>query len=264
MSLRDYSPDLHVVLGSGYSGAFAHLKLDKWKVVGEVPFSTLQTLERSSVEGHPGKYVILKHANGTTLTLQLGRLHGYEGIPPQKVVQTVLEGVRAGTKNFILTNASGGTALTHKPGSVMIIRDHINLTGQNPLTGPNTSGPRFPDMTNSYDASLSKQIAGKLKKQKLKVFEGVYGGLAGPNYETPAEVSLLAKCGVKAVGMSTVWETIALAHAGARTAGVALITNFGAGLKKEKLNHQDVLEQAAKSAKAIIQGIFEFAEGFKK
>jgi purine-nucleoside phosphorylase len=208
-------------------------------------------------------YVILKHSNGRTLNLQMGRLHGYEGIPPQKVVQTVLEGVRAGTKTFILTNASGGTALTNKPGSVMMIKDHINLTGQNPLTGPNTSGPRFPDMSNAYDAALSKQVAAKLKKQKLKVFDGVYGGLAGPNYETPAEIRLLVKCGVKAVGMSTVWETIALAHAGVRVAGVALITNFGAGLKKEKLNHHDVLEQAAKSAKAVIQGIFDFAEGFK-
>lgn len=262
MSLKDYRSDLHVVLGSGYSGAFSTLNLSDWQALAEIPFSTVQTLERSSVEGHPGKYLILKNKNGVVMTLQMGRLHGYEGIAPQKVVQTVLEGHRAGTRNFILTNASGSTSLKRRPGAAMVFRDHINFTGQNPLTGPNRYGPRFPDMSSAYDRSLSKALGSKLRKQKLPVFEGVYGGLSGPNYETPAEIRFLRGCGVDAVGMSTVWETLALAHAGARVAAVALITNFGAGLKRERLTHEDVLEQAARSAKSILLGILEFAATF--
>lgn len=256
-------PRWHVVLGSGFG-----LALDgfPWELAGEISFAEFPDLHRSSVVDHSGTYRFYRRGNDV-LSFQLGRLHGYEGHTPAEVVRTVMIPRLAGVGEFLLTNASGGLDKSFAPGNVMVIRDHVNLTGKNPLVGPNPRaadgtelGPRFPDLGNLYDPAWSAALAAECLAVGLEVKEGTYLGLLGPSFETPAEVRLFASWGLHAVGMSTVWEAIALRHSGAKVAGLSLISNLAAGLSNQTLDHHAILATSRASASRVLAGIARAAE----
>lgn len=257
-------PDFHIVLGSGFGEALNHLD---GELITEVPFGELEGLVPSTVPDHKGVYRFYK-VKGKTISFQMGRLHGYEGHSPKQVVQTVMLPRLAGVKKFLLTNASGGLSLAYKPGDVLVIRDQVNLTGANPLVGVNPKnsdgkelGPRFPDMNTLYSHSMRKTLEKAFLKQKLRVHEGTYIGVLGPSFETPAEVQLYASWGMHAVGMSTVWEAIALRHSGAELAGISLLSNLGAGMDPNaSLDHLKIIETCRESAAKIILGISDFLQ----
>ena len=266
------APSFHVVLGSGFGAALESAAVHDWKHLGEISFPEIPGLVSSTVPDHAGKYSYYQHASGRTVCFQMGRLHGYEGHEPQEVVQTVMIPRLAGTKNFILTNAAGGLKLEYGAGEVMLIRDHVNLTGKNPLVGPNAKDPsgkeigeRFPDLSALYEQEWLDKIQSFLKQEKLKTHNGIYLGLMGPSFETPAEVRLFGSWGLGAVGMSTVWEAIALKHSGARLAGLSLISNLGAGLiPNTTLHHEQIIETCRASAEKIVRSVLKFvsdAEG---
>lgn len=263
------TPEFHFVLGSGLSSAFSQLQIGKeWEEKPSLKFSDLPELIQSSAPGHTGLFrFFYHHKSKKSATFQVGRLHGYEGLDPQAVVQPVIQSLLAGTKNFILTNAAGSLNKSFKVGSVMLIEDHVNLTGKNPLIGPvpkdlegKALGPRFPDMSATYDKDLLKSLRKACTKKKLKVHKGVYLGLLGPSYETPAEVRLFSKWGLGSVGMSTVWEAIALKHAGARLGGLSFISNMGCGLDKKPLRHEDVEKIGKKISGQLVESLFLFLE----
>jgi purine-nucleoside phosphorylase len=257
-------PRWHIVLGSGFGSALDHFS---WELAGELSFAELPALHKSTVQDHAGNYRFYRRG-ATVVCFQMGRLHGYEGHAAAAVARTVMIPRLAGVEEFLLTNASGGLGKDFRPGDVMLIRDHVNLTGQNPLTGPNPVhvtggkelGPRFPDLCDAYDAAWRERLARHCGSKGLRVHEGVYLGVTGPSFETPAEVKLFAGWGMHAVGMSTVWEAIALRHSGARVAGLSLISNLGAGLSSQKLEHETILKTSRASAAQII-GALELAAG---
>ncbi len=264
-------PSLHVVLGSGLNSALDSFTIkDGWKERGEIPFSEVEGLFASSVFGHKGTYKYYEHVpSKKILCLQAGRLHGYEGHSPRDVVKTVLLPMMAGTKKFLLTNAAGSLKKEFSPGSLMILTDHVNMTGTSPLYGPNPSqadgkalGPRFPDMSEVYSKKMRERLRSSLAAPEhgLKVVEGVYLGLLGPAYETPTEVKLYASWGLQAVGMSTVWEAMALRHAGAELAGLSFISNLGCGLGDEPLSHEEVEREGKKVASRLLPALFNYAE----
>ena len=259
--------DLHVVLGSGFGSAL-DIPPPSWTLLGDLPFNQVEGLVASTVPDHKGAFRFFQKA-GKTIAFQMGRLHGYEGHDPSLVVRPVMLSRFYGTKNFLLTNASGGLSTDFKPGDVMLIRDHVNLTGKNPLVGHNPVdpkgrefGPRFPDLTDLYDSEWRTNLALAFKQQKLNVQSGIYLGLLGTSFETHAEVNLFASWGLHAVGMSTVWEAIALRHSGARLAGLSLISNMAAGIAG-KLDHLEILKTCRSSAEKICGGIFQWFESEK-
>ncbi|MGK5088181.1 purine-nucleoside phosphorylase [Bdellovibrionota bacterium FG-2] len=264
------APSLHIVLGSGLGVAFETTDAPKeWNLRGEIGFGELPGLKAATVPGHSGIFKYYEHRETKkTVTFQLGRLHGYEGLPARQVIQTVLCAKLAGTERFVLTNAAGSLSTKFPVGSVMLLKDHVNMTGHNPLVGPNPAipggqvlGPRFPDMSEVYEEAMRNRLGACFKKNGLVVNEGTYLGLLGPSFETPAEVALFARWGLDAVGMSTVWEAIILRHMGAKIAGLSLISNLGCGLGGSKnLNHEEVLEEGKKAAVGIVQTFFEFSK----
>jgi purine-nucleoside phosphorylase len=252
-------PDLHVVLGSGFSQALEGLL--EARLLGKKKFQEIPGLAEATVPGHRGEYHYYE-LSGKIVCFQLGRLHGYEGIPASQAVRTVLGPFFSGCRNFCLTNAAGSLTPNFKVGSAMVIEDQVNMTGTSPLFGPNPVGPdgepygpRFVDLSEAYDRHLRETLARALKTQGLSVHQGVYLGLLGPVFETPAEVRLFGEWGCGAVGMSTVWETIALKHAGARVVGVSLISNLGTGLAPGPIEHEKVLEEASRAAPKIVRGV---------
>ncbi len=259
------TPFVHVVLGSGFGTALEGLSAS-WEHVGDIGFAEVPGLLESTVQDHAGRYRLYKHRDsGRVVQFQMGRLHGYEGHEPRAIVQTVMIPRVAGVQNFLLTNAAGGLDRAMNPGDVMLIEDHVNLTARNPLIGLNPTGPdgkelgpRFPDMGHCYRPEWRARLDTHLQAQGVKVHKGVYLGLLGPTFETHAEVRLYASWGMKAVGMSTVWETIVLHHSGARVAGLSLISNLGAGLSDASLDHNTILETCRGSADRIIKGLAEF------
>lgn len=257
-------PDLHVVLGTGFSDALDEYKSD-WECVFEFPFRDMPGMPGANVPGHAGKNLYLKHRkNGRSLMLQAGRIHGYEGHPPDLVTLPVVASFLAGCGTFLLTNAAGSLKRLWKPGSAMLIRDHFNGTGQNPLVGANLYGDRFPDMSAVYDVALGKKLKQAVQKQKIKCLEGTYGGLLGPSFETPTEVKIFAKLGLGAVGMSTVWEAISLKHAGARVIGLSYLSNYGSGLEAgKKLDHYKILELMKGGSHALMRAMLSFAADLK-
>ena len=265
------SPRLHVVLGSGLSSAFTQLELRKeWREVEQITFTEIPGISKATVSGHPGVMRYYQHTRTKqSLCFQAGRIHGYEGLAPREVVKPLLMVKQAGTERFLLTNAAGSLQRSVGVGSVMIIRDHVNLTGNNPLIGPNPLsekgtplGPRFPDMAMTYDKSMRGILSETLEKRGIKVNEGIYLGLMGPSYETPAEVALYSSWGMGAVGMSTVWEALALKHAGATLAGLSVISNMGTGLTSDVLRHEDVEEQGRKIARQLVEALFTVGEHY--
>lgn len=238
-----------VVLGSGL-GAFAEGLADAhaWS------FDHLPHFPISKVPGHAGR-LVLGTVGGRPVLVQQGRVHLYEGWTPWEVTLPVRVMTRLGLPTVVLTNAAGGLNPTFHPGDLMLISDHLNLTGANPLTGENLDafGPRFPDCSDAYGKALRKKANALAKRLGLTLREGVYAGLHGPSYETPAEIRMLAAMGADAVGMSTVLEAIALAHGGVRVLGISCITNLAAGISATPLNHAEVTETGKRVAAEFIR-----------
>lgn len=233
-------PRVAIVLGSGL-GSF----VNKVTVEAAIPYSDIPGFIPPTVEGHSGR-LILGHVGSVPVVVLQGRIHFYEGHSMATVAHPVRTAALLGCEIVVLTNSAGGLDPMMKPGDFMIIDDHINLMGDNPLKGHNIEqfGPRFPDMTEAYDRKLGGRMEEVLKTIGARYFRGIYCGVSGPTYETPAEVRYLQMIGGKAVGMSTVPETIAANHLGLRVAALSCITNPAAGLSTTKLSHEEVTETA--------------------
>ncbi len=238
-------PKVGIVLGSGLGG-FADALEDR----RETPYSAIPNWPTSSIVGHAGK-LVTGRVGSTGVIVLSGRVHLYEGYSAQQVTFGVRALARRGVRSLILTNAAGGINLAYKPGDLVLIKDHINLTGTSPLIGPNDDvlGPRFPDMSEAYSPEFRK-IAQAASPTPLH--EGVYAGDVGPSFETPAEIRYLRAIGADLVGMSTVLETIAANHAGMRVLGISCVTNMAAGILPQKLSHQEVLETGGRVKETLI------------
>lgn len=241
-------PEVAIVLGSGL-GDFAEGLEDPLVV----PYGDIPHWPRSAVVGHAGKLVVGRRAGRRVAALS-GRAHYYEGHPMDAVTFGVRVMGRLGVRSVVLTNAAGGVNTSFSTGALMVIDDHINLTGANPLMGPNDErlGARFPDMTEVYSKRL-RAIADAVGVERgLQLAHGVYVGLAGPSYETPAEIRFLRTIGADAVGMSTVAEAIAARHMGLEVLGISCITNMAAGVLPHPLHHDEVMETARRVRHAFI------------
>lgn len=236
-------PRVGIVLGSGL-GAFA----ESLQHSVRIPYRDLAGLPVSTAVGHAGKLVLgTLGANGAgtiDLAVMSGRFHLYEGYTARQVASGVHLLHELGIERLVLTNAAGGINPAYVQGALVLIADHINLQGANPLVGANDNllGPRFPDMTEAYSVELRRIAHETAAEVGITLHEGVYAGLLGPNYETPAEIRHLRAIGADLVGMSTVTETIAANHMGMSVLGISCVTNLAAGLSGEKLNHEEVLE----------------------
>lgn len=239
-------PLIGVVLGSGL---FAFADAMKKGSHVAVSFRDIPHFGSSSVVGHKGEVIFAKIGQVPVVAMS-GRLHLYEGFTAFQVCLPLRVMGLLGIETVILTNASGAIADDFDPGQLMAIKDHLNLTGSSPLVGPNISelGPRFVDMTGAYDKKLIEIAKNAARDADISMHEGVYAGLLGPCYETPAEIRMLKGLGADAVGMSTVFETIAARHMGIKVLGISCLTNKGAGLSAGNLSHDDVLETNAKVA----------------
>ncbi|HET6932265.1 MAG TPA: purine-nucleoside phosphorylase [Candidatus Acidoferrum sp.] len=233
-------PKIALVLGSGL-GAFA----DEFANATRISYAKIPHFPRSTAIGHAGQLVIGK-VDGVEVAGMQGRVHLYEGYSAQDVAFPIRVFARLGVKAVILTNAAGGIKKEFTQGRLVVISDHINLQGANPLSGPNVDkfGPRFPDMTNAYDKKFRELALAAGRRLNIDLGEGVYAALAGPSYETPAEIRYLRSIGADLVGMSTVPEVIAARHSGMRALGISCVTNAAAGVLDQPLDHNEVLETA--------------------
>jgi purine-nucleoside phosphorylase len=235
---RDTTPVVGLVLGSGL-GAFA----ERLKSRIAIPYQEIPHFPvPSGVVGHAGE-LVLGDVGKTPVVVLSGRVHFYEGRPMTDVVFPARVLARLGARAVVLTNAAGGVRKTFRPGDLMLMTDHINAFGTNPLIGPNEDslGARFPDMSRVYDPALRELAKETARSLKIPLREGVYLGNSGPSYETPAEIRAYRAIGADAVGMSTVPEAIALNHAGVRVLGISTITNMAAGILAKPLEHSEVL-----------------------
>jgi len=232
-----FEPRIAIVLGSGL-GAFA----DDFEEAVGIPYNEIPGFPRSTVEGHSGRLVAGKVDNVPLLAMQ-GRVHYYEGYSLEEVTFPVRTFKLLGIKTLVLTNAAGGINVQLTQGALMMISDHVNLMGDNPLRGPNDErfGPRFPDMSAVYSPELQELVVEEAKAIGVEVRRGIYGGLSGPSYETPAEIHLLRNLGADAVGMSTVPEAIVARHMNLEVLGISCITNMAAGLGDQPIDHAEVM-----------------------
>lgn len=246
-------PRVHVVLGSGLGGL---VKAMPGAV--EIPFDEIPGFPQATVKGHQGRF-LAGRLEGVDVLMQAGRFHYYEGHEAGMVAAPVRMARRLGAEILVVTNAAGGIHAGLQPGSLVLIRDHINFQFRNPLVGPVLPGEeRFPDMTEAYDAQLRGTALEVARELGVTLSQGVYAGLLGPSFETPAEIQLLARLGVDVVGMSTVPEVIAARASGMRCLGFSLVTNLAAGLSAGPLNHEEVMETGARSAatlQSLVRGI---------
>ena len=253
LRLAGRAPSIAIVLGSGL-GPFA----DRLERAVRVPYGEIPHFPAPTVIGHAGELVVGTVA-GKTVLAQCGRFHAYEGHSAAVCALPVRVWASLGITTLILTNAAGGIRRSFGSGTVMLIADHINLTFRNPLFGPVLEGEeRFPDMSDPYDAGLRVIARRVAREQRVALGEGVYAGLLGPSYETPAEIRMLERLGADAVGMSTVLEVIAARARGIRCMGLSAITNPAAGTTAEKLNHLEVMEVAKRVAgdlAVVIEGV---------
>lgn len=231
-------PKIGLVLGSGL-GAFA----DSLSDAVRVPYADIPSFPQSTAIGHAGRLVIGSAGNVPVAAMQ-GRVHQYEGYTAQEVSFPIRVFARMGIKHVILTNAAGGINLGYAQGALVLLRDHINLQGTNPLIGPNDDrfGVRFPDMTHAYSRAFREIAREEAAKQSLILHEGVYAALLGPSYETPAEIEYLRRIGADLVGMSTVAEVIAARHMGLNVLAISCVTNMAAGILDQPLSHAEVME----------------------
>jgi len=237
----DKQPEIGLVLGSGL-GVLA----DSIKGV-TIPYDSIPHFPQATVEGHKGQLIIGEFEGKQVIAMQ-GRFHFYEGYGIKQTTFPIRVMKLLGIDKLIVTNAAGGVNTAFEPGDLMLIEDHINLTGQNPLIGHNMNdfGARFPDMSSAYNKEMravAKQIADKLN---ITVREGVYAGMTGPSYETPAEIRMLRVLGADAIGMSTVSEVIIAVHSGIKVLGISCISNMAAGILEQPLSHTEVIETTEK------------------
>ena len=243
-----------LVLGSGL-GAF----VDQIQIDATLPYDEIPGFIAPTVEGHGGR-LILGHAAGVPIACLQGRIHYYEGHSMAAVVHPVRTIAMLGIEILMLTNSAGGLDPNMNPGDFMIIDDHINLMGDNPLKGPNIAqlGPRFPDMSEAYDRKLNDRMSEILTKRNIRHSRGIYCAVSGPTYETPAEVRYLQQIGGRAVGMSTVPESIAGNHLGLRVCALSCVTNPAAGIAKHKLSHEEVTQTAKQVSEKFSGFLTEF------
>jgi purine-nucleoside phosphorylase len=253
-------PKIGLVLGSGL-GAFADSVTDP----ARIPFSEIAAFPRSTAIGHAGKLVIGKSGSVPVAVMQ-GRVHLYEGYSALEVAFPMRVFGRMGIRSVVLTNAAGGINLHYQQGALVVIRDHINLQGANPLVGANDDrfGVRFPDMTHAY-AKDYRAIAGEeAAKLGMTLHEGVYAALLGPSYETPAEINYLRIIGADLVGMSTAFEVIAARHMGIKVLAISCVTNMAAGILDQPLSHEEVMETGERvrsSFEALLRAVLPRIEG---
>ncbi|MBX2813709.1 MAG: purine-nucleoside phosphorylase [Myxococcales bacterium] len=250
-----FRPKVAIVLGSGLGTVVSALTTE-----GSIGYSSIAGFPQATVEGHAGLLTYGHWHNVPVVCLQ-GRAHLYEGHSANTVVLPIRSLMYLGVDTVIITNASGGIRSDLAPGNLMLIRDHLNLTGTSPLLGPNEQsfGPRFPDMSAAYSPELRKIAHEVAEDAGLQLLEGVYAGVLGPAYETPAEIKMLKSIGADAVGMSTVLEVIAAVHMGAQVLGISCVTNPAAGIKQGPLRHEDVKVEAQAAHKQIttlMDGVF--------
>ncbi len=250
----DLVPAAGIVLGSGLGGL-----ADDLEEPVAIPFADLPGWPAATAPGHVGR-LLLARLGGTPVVMLQGRFHIYEGNDPGLVVQPVLLFRRLGARLVVLTNAAGGVNPAYGPGTLMLIEDHLNLTGRTPLLGPNADeiGVRFPDLVDAWNARLREQLRTAATAEGVVLEAGIYAGLLGPQYETPAEVRMLRSLGADAVGMSTVLECIAARWAGLDVCGVSLVTNAGAGYTGEPLTHEEVLAAGAEAGPRLARVIRRF------
>jgi purine-nucleoside phosphorylase len=247
-------PKLALVLGSGFLGV-----ADAVDNPRPIPYSKLAGFPKPTVRGHAGKAIIGK-LGGTEILVLNGRAHFYEGHSLEVVTFPIRVLAEFGIQSVLLTNAAGGIQKTFKPGDFMLLEDHLNFIGDNPLRGPIHSGlERFVDLSRMYDPNLAKQLIAAAKKTKTKLHRGVYCAVSGPSYETPAEIRAFAKLGADAIGMSTVPEAIVARQCGLRIAALSCITNASAGLSRAPLTHEEVLETGQRASRQAVKLITEFA-----
>ncbi len=248
LSQTKLRPKIALVLGSGL-GALA----DGLAETTRIPYSQIPSFPRSTAVGHAGQLVIGK-ADHVVVAAMQGRVHLYEGYSPKEVTFPMRVFGRMGVRAAILTNAAGGINREYKQGALVVMSDHINLQGNNPLVGPNEErlGPRFPDMTRAYWKPYREITLNAARRLGIPVYEGVYVGLLGPSYETPAEIRYLRTIGADVVGMSTVAESIVAAHMGIRVLAISCVTNMAAGILDQPINHEEVLETGER-----VRGQFE-------
>lgn len=240
----DFKPEIAIVLGSGLGGFADQIKVEK-----TLSYSELEGFPVSTVKGHKGQF-IFGYIEQVPVVLMQGRVHYYEGYQISDVVLPIRLMKLMGAKTLFLTNASGGINEDFYPGSLMMLTDHISIFAPNPLIGENIEelGTRFPDMSTVYDKDLQEILRATAKENDIKLFEGVYAQLTGPSFESPAEIRLLGKLGVDAVGMSTVVEAIVANHMGMKICCVSCISNLAAGISKNALTHEEVQEAADQAA----------------
>lgn len=233
-------PEIGLVLGSGL-GVLADEVIDPIKI----PYAEIPGFPVSTVEGHAGQ-LVFGTLEGKSVVVMQGRFHYYEGYSQQEITFPIKVMKSLGVQNLLLTNAAGGVNTGYKPGDLMIITDHINFSGQNPLVGKNIEqlGTRFPDMSEVYSKSLAEKIRASAEILNIPLVNGVYAMMSGPSYETPSEIKMLRVLGADAVGMSTVPEAIVANYCGMKAAGISCITNMAAGILEQPLNHQEVMETA--------------------
>jgi len=227
-----------VVLGSGLGG-FA----DDFEDAVGIPYAEIPGFVSSTAEGHAGRLVIGKVGQVPVIAMQ-GRVHFYEGYSLEEVTFPIRAFKLLGVETLVLTNAAGGINVELSQGALMVISDHLNLMGVNPLRGPNDErfGPRFPDMSEVYSRQLQETVIEEARALELEIRRGIYAGLAGPIYETPAEIHMLRACGADAVGMSTVPEAIVGRQMGMDVLGISCITNMAAGISDQPIHHEEVME----------------------
>lgn len=252
-------PSLAIVLGSGFHHVLAELRVTK-----KIAYAQIPGFPKPTVSGHAGE-LYFGHLGKKPVLVLSGRAHFYEGHEMERVTFATRTLAAFGITDLLLTNAAGGINQEFRAGDFMVLTDHINLIGTNPLRGPAIAGlPRFVDLTEAYDKKLRELLFKAGKVTKLKLQRGVYLAVSGPSYETPAEIRAFATLGADAVGMSTVPEAIVARQHGLRVAAVSCITNLAAGISKEKLSHTEVLETAERVKKTGATLIKNFAELYGK
>lgn len=242
-------PRIAIVLGSGLGG-FA----EEFEEAVAIPYREIPGFVSSTAEGHVGNLVI-GNVDDIPVAAMQGRVHSYEGYSLEEVTFPIRTLKLLGIETLILTNAAGGIDVQLTQGALMVISDHLNLMGMNPLRGPNDErfGPRFPDMTEVYSRELQELVTQEARALGTTVRRGIYAALAGPSYETPAEIHMLRACGADAVGMSTVPEAIVARHMGMSVVGISCITNMAAGIGEQTINHEEVMETGQKVRETFTQ-----------
>ncbi len=249
-------PWVCIILGSGLGGY-----ADTLEEPQVIEYASIPGFPVSTVQGHAGRLVLGKK-HGVNVVCMQGRFHCYEGYSPAETVIPLRALIRLGIKNLLITNAAGGINTGFQAGDIMVIEDHINFTFLNPLAGPNMDdfGARFPDMSYAYDKQLSAALKKAAQENNIEVKSGVYAMMKGPSFETPAEIKALRMMGADAVGMSSVPEIIAAAHAGVKSAAMSCITNMAAGILDQPLTHEEVMETgrvAAGRIQTLIDGFIK-------